>query len=285
MKKIFIFLAAAAVLTALVFSGCNTGADSNSVECFVGTDMIKYNLKGMEDFGFNVTLISANKDVDVEFISFEGENTQGLSVQLRDDTFESIKELNHNGYYIRLLGFACKTADDYVKIDSVNLKIDGTEKQFDFSTPIKHYVSDGDTNSCVYAQNYPLFISTNSYSTTEYHYSYSTDENVTVQSFAFNDFLNVKSVVVSVDDVEIGGADCFPLPLKKDSTLTIDCRLEFKEPDKIGEYNNIYCDSVITYTLESGEQQSLPNNLVSQGVSNDEYAKNAIDYILKNNIE
>ena len=80
-------------------------------------------------------------------------------MQLNDDSYEEIKKLNHNGYYIRLLGFVCKTADDYVKIDSVNLKIDGADKKFDFPTPIEHYLKNDDTDSYAYVQDHPVFIS------------------------------------------------------------------------------------------------------------------------------
>lgn len=281
MKKWLIIFVTAVIFCMPILSGCGADADMKS-QYIVATDMVKYNLHGIEDFGFNVSLISHNKDIDVEFVSFEGKNTQGLAVQLNDDSYEEIKNLNYNGYYIRLLGFVCKTADDYVKIDSVNLKIDGADKKFDFSTPIEHYLKNGDADLYAYAQDYPVFISTNSYSSSEYCFKYCAEDDITVQSFDFSDFWCIKSAVVSVDNVEIGGLDSLPLILKKGSVLSVKCALDFKDPDNTADYDSIYCDTVLTYTLKSGEQLSLYNNLISQSISNEDDAKCAIDYILKN---
>ena len=219
------------------------------------------------------------------FSGFEGENTQGLAVQLNDDSYEEIKKLNHNGYYIRLLGFVCKTADDYVKIDSVNLKINGADKKFDFPTPIEHHLKNDDVDSYAYVQDHPVFISTNSYSSSEYCFKYCAEDEITVQGFAFNDFWRIKSAVVSVDDVEIGGMDSLPLTLKKGSELSVKCVLDFKNPDNTADYDSIYCDTVLTYALKSGKQFTLYNNLISQSISNEDDAKCAIDYILKNKIK
>lgn len=285
MKKWLIIFVTAVIFSIPILSGCGADTDIKSQEYIVATDMVKYNLHGIEDFGFNVNLISRNKDIDVEFLGFEGENTQGLSVQLNDDSYEEIKKLNHNGYYIRLLGFVCKTADDYVKIDSVNLKIDGADKKFDFPTPIEHYLKNDDTDSYAYVQDHPVFISTNSYSSSEYCFKYCAEDEITVQSFAFNDFWRIKSAVVSVDDVEIGGPDSLPLTLKKGSELSVKCVLDFKNSDNTADYDSIYCDSVLTYALKSGKQFTLYNNLISQSISNEDDAKCAIDYILKNKIK
>lgn len=285
MKKRIIIFAAAMIFTVLALSGCAADTGLNLQEYVITTDMVKYNLQGIEDFGFNVNLISENKDIDIEFVSFEGENTQGLAVQFNDDTYEEIKELNYKGCYIKLLGFVCKTADDYVRIDSVNLKIDGAYKKFDFSTPIKHYLKNDDSDSYVYAQGYPIFISTNSFSSSEYGFSFYTEKDIDVQSFAFNDFIGIKSAVVSVDGVDVGGLNSFPLSLKQGSELSIKCYLNFENPDNTTDYDSIYCDSVLTYTLKSGEQLSLCNNLVSQSVSNENDAKCVIDRIIQNNIK
>jgi len=284
MKTRLAILLKAVIITALVFTGCASSGGEHKKYIFA-TDMVKYNLEGIEIFGFNVNFLSKDKEPNIEFVSFEGENAQGLSVELMDDTFEGIKELKHNGYYIRLLGFSCKTSDSYVEINSVNLKIDGVEEKFDFSTPIKHYVKKGadhSDDSYVYPLNYPAIINTNSYSSTEFDFVYSTDEDVTVESLAFNDFLTVKSATVSIDGTNVGTLDSFPLSLKKGSTLSMRCYLDFEAPENSTDYDSIYCDTILSYkTSKSDELLSFKTNLVSQSVSNEIDAQNAIDSILK----
>lgn len=158
-------------------------------------------------------------------------------------------------------------------------------KKFDFPTPIEHHLKNDDADSYAYVQDHPVFISTNSYSSSEYCFKYCAEDEITVQSFAFNDFWRIKSAVVSVDDIEIGGMDSLPLTLKKGSELSVKCVLDFKNPDNTADYDSIYCDSVLTYALKSGKQFTLYNNLISQSISNEDDAKCAIDYILKNNIK
>lgn len=67
MKKWLIIFVVAVIFSIPILSGCGADTDIKSQEYIVATDMVKYNLHGIEDFGFNVNLISRNKDIDVEF--------------------------------------------------------------------------------------------------------------------------------------------------------------------------------------------------------------------------
>jgi len=271
------------IVSAILFSGCNnTEKEDASSEFIIGSDMVKYDLYGLSDFGFNVNLIAKNKDLDVEFVSFIGENTQGLSVQLKDDSYDEIKSLKQNGYYIKLLGFLCKTGDEFVQIDGVNLKINGVEQKIDFATPVKHYVKTDDSETSVQIRNHPMFISTNTYTTTEYNFEYYAESDVTIESFSFNNFFGIKSGRVAINGEDVGDINSLPLVVKKDSTVSIKCYLDFKDPNNTSEYDSIYCDSLLSYkTSESNETIILANNLVSQSVSNEDDAKNVIDLMIK----
>ena len=116
-------------------SACQT----KEPEIFLCTDLVKYNRVGDEEFGFNVTLISPKK-VEVQFIGFEGENTEGLTVRQSDDTYDELKS-RIGGQYVTLLGFTCHTANPSVQIDAVKLSIDGKEGRYAFQEPIRHTVS------------------------------------------------------------------------------------------------------------------------------------------------
>ena len=263
----------------LIFTGCNSTNSVNNT--IIGADLVKYNLDGSSDFGFNVSMITKDKDTAVEFINFTGENTQGLAVTLSDDSYETIKDLKHNGYFLRLLGFTCSTGDSNVVIDGVNLSIDGNDTYVTFKTPIKHNVEKKQHDD-VQAMNYPLFISTNSYKDTEYAFEYYTETDINIEDFSFNDFLTVSNTEISVNGELIGSPEsAFPLSVEKDSTISIKCNLNLKDNIASTNYDNIYCDSLLAYTSD-GTQKILHNNLVSQGVSNEEDAKNTIDLILDN---
>lgn len=283
MKKGLFILFTIVIVSAILFSGCNnTEKEDASSEFIIGSDMVKYDLQGISDFGFNVNLIAKNKDLDVEFVSFIGENTQGLSVQLKDDSYDEIKSLKQNGYYIKLLGFHCKTGDEFVQIDGVNLKINGVEQKIDFATPVKHYVKTDDSETSVQIRNHPMFISTNTYTTTEYNFEYYAESDVTIESFSFNNFFGIKSGRVAINGEDVGDINSLPLVVKKDSTVSIKCYLDFKDPNNTSEYDSIYCDSLLSYkTSESNETIILANNLVSQSVSNEDDAKNVIDLMIK----
>lgn len=283
MKKGLFILFTIVIVSAILFSGCNnTEKEDASSEFIIGSDMVKYDLQGISDFGFNVNLIAKNKDLDVEFVSFIGENTQGLSVQLKDDSYDEIKSLKQNGYYIKLLGFFCKTGDEFVQIDGVNLKINGVEQKIDFATPVKHYVKTDDSETSVQIRNHPMFISTNTYTTTEYNFEYYAESDVTIESFSFNNFFGIKSGRVAINGEDVGDINSLPLVVKKDSTVSIKCYLDFKDPNNTSEYDSIYCDSLLSYkTSESNETIILANNLVSQSVSNEDDAKNVIDLMIK----
>lgn len=282
MKKSMINLFILVIAGVILLSGCNqTNAESNNQnDTVIGSKLIKYDLQGTSDFGFNVNLVSKSKTADVKFVSFWGENTQGLSVKLSDDTYDEIKSMKYNGYYIKLLGFVCKTGDEFVQIDGVTLNIDGVEQKIEFAAPIKHQVKKEASDTSVQIRNYPIFISSNSYGSTEYPFEYYAENDVIIEGFDFNNFIDIKSCVISVNGETVGDLSSFPISVKKDSTVSFKCYLEHKE--STSDYDSIYCDSMLSYKITGSDQTTvLYNNLVSQSVSDKDDAKKAIDLLKK----
>lgn len=273
---IFVFLMAGCIC------GCS-GKTASNPKMVLGTDMVKYHSKGTEDFGFNVNLVSDKRDMEIEFVSFSGENTQGLAVQLKDDTYDYLRDMKKDGYYKKILGFVCHTGDEQVRIDGVTLKIDGEEKEFEFKTPIQHSLK-VEENSSIQTLGYPLFISTNSYDSTEYEFKYCTEEDITVTDFSFNDFLTVKDAVICVDNREIGRLeDTLPREVEKGSTIKIKGFLDFTDMDSFTKYDSIYCDAQFSYVAAgNNEIQTVHSNLVSQSVSNEQDAQQVISLLLEN---
>jgi len=273
------FLVAALIIVCVLFSSCGNDNQRNFI---IGTDLLKYHSQGGTDFGFNINLISLSKDVDVEFVRFSGKNTDGLAVTLSDDSYDDLKSLKHNGYYITLLGFTCYTANENVQIDGVTLKIDGAETPFTFSVPIEHSIRHEEEDPAIQMRSFPAIISTNSYKETEYAFSYIAESDVVITGFSFNDFLIVNGADTYIDGKNIGRFEnAFPLTLSKNSELSIKCYLGFKDNYISTDYDSIYCDSQLFYMVDgSSETMLFPTRLVSQSVSNEEDAKKVIDLML-----
>ena len=201
-------------------------------------------------------------------------------MKLNDDTYDEIRSMKYNGYYIKLLGFVCKTGDEFVQIDGVTLNIDGVENKVEFAVPIKHQVKKEDTHTSVQIRNYPMFISSNSYETNEYSFEYYAENDVIIENFGFNNFINIKSCVISINGENVGDLSSFPMSVKKDSTVSFSCYLEFKDKESTSDYDSIYCDSMLSYKITGSDQTTvLYNNLVSQSVSNEDDAKKVIDIL------
>lgn len=246
-------------------SACQT----KEPEIFLCTDLVKYNRVGDEEFGFNVTLISPKK-VEVQFIGFEGENTEGLTVRQTDDTYDELKS-RIGGQYVTLLGFTCHTANPSVQIDAVKLNIDGKEGRYAFQEPIRHTVSaEEDEAECpVILYSVPTFISSVALDEQEFSFTLSPEEDATITDFSFNDFITVKSARVVIDGDEKGELrDLLPLKVSAGSQIEWKAVLGAKNTAPTAHYDSIYCNFVLECQTEDGRTYSERRSLVSQSISN-----------------
>ncbi|MBQ9983813.1 MAG: hypothetical protein IJP29_04415 [Lachnospiraceae bacterium] len=253
--------------------GCNENRSFlTQNDYMLGCNMVKYNLHGNSDFGFNVNFIYKDKNIDVTFVEFIGEGLDGLSVEMKDDTFDEIKGKKFAGYYVKLIGFVCHTQSEKIKIDGVKLKIDEVEQCFEFNEPIVHQLKDEEVDNVIYLLNYPLYISTASYSDTEYELLYYTEQDIIVEDIDFNNYLVFKDAQVLLNGECIGNLeDAFPLKVPCNSELLVQCKFGFNDMLVYTDYDSVYCDYSLMYTVESNNHvKSLTNTLVSQSISNEE---------------
>jgi len=281
LKKILCVFIALFSLVSTLFSGCAR----TDLDIIVGVDLLKYNRHGTADFGFNLNLITPSSNTSIEFVAFHGENTHAVSTQFRDDTFDSLKSMKHNGYYIRLLGFVCHSNAEKVIIKKVTLRIDGEEKSFTFSTPIEHSLKQADSEPFVQFRSHTSLISTRSYETTRFFFEYHTETAVTITGFSFSDFLYVKEATVVVNGETRGQlADVLPLTVDAGSHIALQrCYLGFKDNGTSTSYDSVYCDAQLSYSVSGSTiVRSVTTGLVSQSVSNNDDARNVID-LMRNN--
>jgi hypothetical protein len=284
--KRMISLATVPLMLLMLFglSGC-VGASASDV--VVAAHLVKYDVQGIEEFGFGVDLVTTDKNIDVEFVSFTGENVQGLAVDFQDETFDDIKNLKHKNYYIKLLGFICSVGNEFrgdesVRIDSVILKINGIEHEYPFSAPLRHLSKQEDNEDPqVFIGFFPTIIMSTSLGSQEYSFEYLTESAVTITDFSFNDFLVISDATISVNDTIVGSlSESLPLDVPKDATVAISCVISQKDSGATG-YESICCDACLTYLTEKGEQIIFRNRLVSQSVSNEDSARALIEVLTK----
>ncbi|HHW70831.1 MAG TPA: hypothetical protein GX392_05800 [Clostridiales bacterium] len=269
------------ILLVFIFICCGCSKFNENVR--FGSNMIKYNAQTIEEFGFNLDMISTSKNPKIEFVEFKGTNVQGLVTELHDDTFDEVKNLCHNDYYIKLLGFQCYTEDEYVQIDGVHLKVDSKDIELVFDPPIKHSVtSDDKLNTGVATMGYPLIICTTSYQNTEYFYEYYAEENIILEDFYFNDFLKPTNAILYINDTKVGNLeDLLPINIPQGSNFTIWTNIDFKDDISHTYYDRVYCNSAISYKLESEPNHTIEikNFIISQNVSNEDDAKVVINIL------
>lgn len=123
-----------ALIIVLSFSACKNVSRQNIV---FYPELVQYKLwrsgNATNEFSFNIEVVSPKRNIDIEYVSAKGINTENMTVKFSDDTF---KELNKqiNGKYLLLIGVHCYAVSDYTKIESIKLKVNG--KDYELSFPI-----------------------------------------------------------------------------------------------------------------------------------------------------
>ncbi len=275
MKKAFLLL----LIIPILFTSCT----STPNDIIFATDMVHYNSHGANQFGFNVNLLLPNTNSTVEFVNFDGINVENIDVKFNDDTYDDVKNLNHNGYYMKLLGFASSNIDEYIQIDSITLKIDDVEHTYKFNSPIKHTVEDLEKSSPFEIGFAPTIISTISFTDTSYNFSFTVTEDIIIENIGFIDFIDMKNATVTVNGSSIKDFEEEPFVVEKNSTLSIRTGLELKDKNSTNYYHSFYTDLVIDYRyIDSSEINSCYSYIISQGVSNKEDAIEVINIATQN---
>ncbi|MCI6400361.1 MAG: hypothetical protein SPF51_00215 [Candidatus Fimivicinus sp.] len=277
MKKYQLLLIAIALL--LTLAGC---AADKKKDIQWDAASVKYEALGGDEFGFNINVLTKHPSPKVELVRLAGENTDGLTATVHNDTFEEIKELKHCGMYLNLIGLRCETPNDYVKIDSVTLKVDSQEIVITFPHPVIHRVEEKKmVSDALQFLSVPSIVATNTHQETEITYAFAAEQNVRVTDFQFNRFWKLKNARLLINGTDEGALqDQLPLLVKKGQQVEIKGFLEFDGQMEYSDYDGIYCNAVISYTTQHGEDGQLVAKLVSQSVANAEDAAAVIDRIL-----
>lgn len=237
------------ILTVIVScSACKKERGQNISFC---PELVQYKLWRSEnsnnEFSFNIEAISSKRNIDIEYISAKGINTENISVTFTDDTFSELNK-SIDGKYVTLIGVHCFAVSDYTKINSMKLKIDGENFNISFPTPIENtFFDDSDSKHCLSPLGMPTYVFTTSFvgqNETDYTYAVTATENITITQIKFADFIEFSDAKVSVNGAEIGKIeDALPLKLNKDDELRVFGKI--KTTANSGLYmGNIYTDLI-----------------------------------------
>ena len=280
------FVSVLAMITVVVLGLALSSCGMSPAYPIVDTGSVKYCREGIADFGFNINVVTDSKEIDVEFVSFSGENVDSLEVSLANDTWDSLKELKIKGSYLKMIGFVCHTEMDHVRIDSVKLIIDGVEREYCFDDPITHFVSDDEGAEGVYILNSPSLISVASLNpvsgrSTEYQFLYKTDKNITVTDFGFNSFFECENATVYIDGEVIGSlSDSLPLDVDAESEIKIISKIQFSSNVEASYIENVYCNYFLSYESD-GVEYCINNPIICQSAINVSDAENIVKSLIE----
>lgn len=201
------------------------------------------------EFSFNINAISDTKDLNIEYVSAEGENTEYISgVTFIDETPDPLKNKKINGKYFRIPAVMVRTISDSVKIDSMTVKVNGKEQTLKFDTPIENrfrdYVNNTHLLSVLCVSNYIFTDSFFGRNETPYDFSVSAEADVTVTEIKFEDFLAFANDTVVVNGTDKGTIkDALPLKLKKGDELRLRSSIKPKDDERM-YMSNIYTNVV-----------------------------------------
>lgn len=125
-KNTIVFLSLVVILIIGVIPICMIGRRNDII---AKTDKNNYN------FAFNLDVISNDKQDRIEFISANGKNTKDLNITfVSDEKYCNIK----GGKNMRTILCKCETKNNYTRIESLRLKINGKEREIKLRVPIEN---------------------------------------------------------------------------------------------------------------------------------------------------
>lgn len=138
-----------------------------------------------------------------------------------------------------------------VSVEFVELLGENIENVFAIETPIEMYLQDESSNSLLEIKNRPVIISTDSLEMMNYEYVYEAADDIEIIDFDFNDFFEVSSVSVYVDNKAAGDLkNVESIAAKKGQTVRFECKSHWK--DGVSQYDNIACNFFIKHKKRSG---------------------------------
>lgn len=100
-----------------------------------GSDVVTKTDRSNYNFAFNIDVISNYKQDKIEFVSASGKNTKDLDVTfISDEQYCNIKD----GRKKKTILCKCETKNNYTRIESLKLKINGKERDIKLRVPIEN---------------------------------------------------------------------------------------------------------------------------------------------------
>lgn len=227
------------------------------------------------EFSFNINSISDTKNLNIEYVGAEGENTEYISeVTFTDDTFDTLKYKKINGKYFRIQCVQIRTISDSVKIDSLTVKVNGKEQTLKFDTPIENRFVNSDENihplTVFCTSNYVTTSSFADKNETPYDFIVTAEADTTITKIRFDDFLAFANNSVSVNGSDKGTIkDALPLKLKKGDELRLRSSIKPKDDERM-YMSNIYTNVVVEYESDSEKlTERCPLSAIYVGNEND----------------
>lgn len=227
----------------IVLSSCS---NSNNEDVQFFPELVRYNLHRSDsanEFSFNMSVISSQKNPEIEFISAKGVNTEHLIVTFSDDTFDDLSNKKIKGNYIILLGVHCEAINEYTRIDSMTLSVNGAETEIEFVNPVENTAFKFEDSEHFISQlGMPVYVFPQSFvgrNETNYDFTVEALKKTTIKSFNFNSFLEFVDTRVFINDKHIGKLDdILPLTLNKGDILRINCKIKDKNKNSTGMENS-----------------------------------------------
>lgn len=295
-KKLITIVFTMILSIAMVLSSCvpqsdvsvseNSSLIDSASKIIVAEEAVFYDYINESSFGFNIIVFSMERITETEIVEIFGENTDKISINIKNDTFETLKSDLYRGYYTTILGFTGTSDCENFTIECLNVKLNDRNVNIDLKYPIKHckminefndeykYVCDGGR---------PLMITSTAISGGEGSYQYGFDAfaDITVTSLRIANVIDIDEAAIAVDGKTLGNFDAIaPYLIKKGEHFIITMMFSYADniPQQVGL--GVTASIILDYTLNDGSEHSLHIPFIVQSISNVAEAHTLLDYYL-----
>ena len=161
------------------------------------------------EYGFYTYLVTPEPELEVEVVDVKGQNVDQCKVEFQGiDDETTAYDFQYKGYYNRLLNFRVTTDAQEISIESITLKINGEVAEYRYASPI-HLTRmkeqddiDDNEERPVYGTMIPVETAVGDFLNGRIDWRFVAEEDVWIESIAFDDFIRLKNVTVTIVDRE-----------------------------------------------------------------------------------
>lgn len=282
MKKILTILILAVTFSLNVLTGCY----SDKEKIYFFEDKVYYCHEGNDDkITFMISYAYTEIKPEIELVELIGNGLEKVSYELGDISEELFTTNKYNGYHIGTfyvdVDVSKLTDSEEVSVSSMSINCNGKEKQLNFQEKISFIKNDFE-EECYRVPLQPLQVANGmALSDVNYPvvYCFEVNEEFTLTEFTTNGLVDVKEVLIYVDDTVIGNADEV-LPLKLSENDRIKLEVTFLV-DAQKECSNINTDVIISGLNEKEQLTKRHFNMFFTGLMNENDANSLTAIIPK----